>query len=427
MNMEVTLRKTSSSSANEVYRQRKNLQRQKKRKRNASDLNCSLLHELKNVPDCIHCGARRFEYEPPTFCCDNGKVKLAFSEVPPELDELFTAQSEEAINFRRNIRAYNSIFSFTSFGVKLDKELASARRGVYSFQAQGMVYHDLPGLIPQYTSPTFFQLYFYDTQSEFENRINIMQNQVLSEAVVQMLMKILEINPYAKFFRRLKDYPSMDNVQLHISKDVNLDQRVYNSPHADQVAAIWVEGNNENIPLERDIVVHAHSGDRHRIKHYYGCYDPLQYPLLFPMGETGWHQNIRKIDPASLVRNTNSVSTSTSLARTITACDIISNEEQGVRRENVNNVSCREYICYKIQIRNPRQSILLLAGRLLQQYIVDMYIKLETTRLDYYRQNQSTMRAELYQGIVDSVFNGELRGNEVGKRIVLPATFIGGP
>ncbi|XP_057778382.1 uncharacterized protein LOC130997139 [Salvia miltiorrhiza] len=37
------------------------------------------------------------------------------------------------------------------------------------------------------------------------------------------------------------------------------------------------------------------------------------------------------------------------------------------------------------------------------------------------------MRAELYQGIVDSVFNGELRGNEVGKRIVLPATFIGGP
>ncbi|XP_057791099.1 uncharacterized protein LOC131008223 [Salvia miltiorrhiza] len=37
------------------------------------------------------------------------------------------------------------------------------------------------------------------------------------------------------------------------------------------------------------------------------------------------------------------------------------------------------------------------------------------------------MRAELYQGIVDSVYKGELRGNEVGKRIVLPATFIGGP
>ncbi|XP_057803005.1 uncharacterized protein LOC131018296 [Salvia miltiorrhiza] len=115
--------------------------------RGTSSRDSSLLHELKNVPDCIHCGARIFEYEPPTFCCDNGKVKLAFSEVPTQLDELFTAQSEEAIDFRRNIRAYNSIFSFTSFGVKLDKELASARQGVYYFRAQGMVYHDLPGLM----------------------------------------------------------------------------------------------------------------------------------------------------------------------------------------------------------------------------------------------------------------------------------------
>lgn len=56
-----------------------------------------------------------------------------------------------------------------------------------------------------------------------------------------------------------------------------------------------------------------------------------------------------------------------------------------------------------------------------------MYIKLETTRLDYYRHNQATLRAELYQGIVDSVLKGENRGSEIGKRIVLPASFIGGP
>ncbi|KAL0435099.1 UNVERIFIED_CONTAM: hypothetical protein Sradi_0217800, partial [Sesamum radiatum] len=56
----------------------------------------------------------------------------------------------------------------------------------------------------------------------------------------------------------------------------------------------------------------------------------------------------------------------------------------------------------------------------------DMYIKLETTRLDYYRNNQSNLRAELYQGIVDSVLKGETRASEVGKRIVLPASFMGG-
>ena len=73
-----------------------------------------------------------------------------------------------------------------------------------------------------------------------------------------------------------------------------MDQRVYNSPLADEVAAIWVEGNDPNSPLERDITVHAHSGQKHRVKHYYGCYDPLQYPLLHSKGESGWHQNIQK-------------------------------------------------------------------------------------------------------------------------------------
>lgn len=35
-------------------------------------------------------------------------------------------------------------------------------------------------------------------------------------------------------------------------------------------------------------------------------------------------------------------------------------------------------------------------------------------------------KAELYQGIIDSIRNGETRGSKVGKRIILPATFISG-
>ena len=56
-----------------------------------------------------------------------------------------------------------------------------------------------------------------------------------------------------------------------------------------------------------------------------------------------------------------------------------------------------------------------------------MYIKLETTRLDFYRRKQGEIRAELYQGIVDSVMAGETSGSQVGQRIVLPISFIGGP
>lgn len=97
-----------------------------------------------------------------------------------------------------------------------------------------------------------------------------------------------------------------------------------------------------------------------------------------------------------------------------------------VTRGEMTKVSCRQYYCYKLQIRENNHSIILLAGKLLQQFVVDMYIKLET-RLDFYRHKQSEIRAGLYKGIVDSVLSGEKRGNMVGKRIVLPASFIGGP
>ncbi|KAL0369053.1 UNVERIFIED_CONTAM: hypothetical protein Scaly_1124200 [Sesamum calycinum] len=208
------------------------------------------------MPNCTYCGAVKFEYESPTFCCDNGKVKLVHVEVPDKLYELFTSKSKEAMAFRKNIRLFNCIFSFTSLGVKLAKELASSRQGVYTFRAQGMVYHDLPGLLPDEKGPNPFQLYL-------------------------LRLKM-----------RLKDYPSVKDIQLHISKDVKLDQRVYNSPTADQVAAIWVEGNDDDIPFERDIIVHSHSGHRHRIKHYYGCYDPLQYPILFPRVDNPNHGDV---------------------------------------------------------------------------------------------------------------------------------------
>ncbi|KAI8559074.1 hypothetical protein RHMOL_Rhmol04G0146700 [Rhododendron molle] len=99
----------------------------------------------------------------------------------------------------------------------------------------------------------------------------------------------------------------------------------------------------------------------------------------------------------------------------------------GVDGSDTKKVSCREYYCYKLQIRDDDPSVLLLSGRLLQQYVVDMYIKLENTRLDYFRQKQSDIRAELYQGIVDSVLAGESRGSMVGKRVVLPGSFVGGP
>ena len=81
------------------------------------------------------------------------------------------SQTEKAIEFRKNIRSYNNMFSFTYFGVSLDKNLASLRQGIYTFRVHGQIYHDFPALVPEENNLCYFQLYFYDIGNELQNRM----------------------------------------------------------------------------------------------------------------------------------------------------------------------------------------------------------------------------------------------------------------
>ncbi|XP_072066915.1 uncharacterized protein [Arachis hypogaea] len=66
------------------------------------------------------------------------------------------------------------------------------------------------------------------------------------------------------------------------------------------------------------------------------------------------------------------------------------------------------------------------AGRLLQQYVVDNYLKIETGKLRRVRTRQKKLRAELYQGLQDALHTGETNvENVVRKRTILPSSFIG--
>ena len=51
---------------------------------------------------------------------------------------------------------------------------------------------------------------------------------------------------------------------------------------------------------------------------------------------------------------------------------------------------------------------------------------MEQERLNYLRLNQSTLRAEMYQGTIDAINAGDV-SNNIGRRIVLPSSFTGGP
>ncbi|KAL4564801.1 hypothetical protein LXL04_028872 [Taraxacum kok-saghyz] len=235
----------------------------------------------------------------------------------------------------------------------------------------------------------------------------------LHKEIVEILTRVLASNPYVETFKRLAELGPLDNYRVTLNASVELDQRVYNRPTTSEVAGIWVEGNDNITAYKRSIVIYGRSDKPQTIRHYWGCYDPLCYPLFFPNGEPGWHSNITR--------------EGFSVNEIVNDDDNMEDDLEDTNdRKDRKTVTMREYYCYKFQIREQR-NLILLGGRLFQQFVVDTYVKIETSRLDFCRKNQSTIRAELYQGVVDCVTSGEVQPSMIGQRVVLPASFIGGP
>lgn len=115
----------------------------------------------------------------------------------------------------------------------------------------------------------------------------IKDSQRLDPSIIERLIDILEVNPYSSLSRNLSDNPNLKNHVTYIRSDVNLDQYVYNIPSIFQVTIIWVESDDSNQLKERDIVAFNKLDRSHIVQYYFGCYNLLQYLLLFLFGEFG--------------------------------------------------------------------------------------------------------------------------------------------
>ena len=75
--------------------------------------------------------------------------------------------------------------------------------------------------------------------------------------------------------------------------------------------------------------------------------------------------------------------------------------------------------------KNNQNNYLLQYRDLLNQYIVDMYAKIETERLIYMQTHQKELRVDNYDHLKDTI---DTEGNikRLGKIVILPSTFIGG-
>ncbi|XP_074318536.1 uncharacterized protein LOC141655350 [Silene latifolia] len=316
---------------------------------------------------CVKCNAQKFAYETPFFCCANGAIQLPTNAYPPALVRLYTSPDEDAVHFRAYARMYNNLFAFSSIGRNY---VASTLKGIYVFTLHGQIYHHVPTLLPNDGRPKYLQLYFYDGRHEALNRTGCFPE--VRGDIVNTLMQITQSNPYARFFRSLKELPIDENTQIKLNRNTVLDQRVYNAPTSDEVVVIWTESSSSSESSTPHITVTAKDNQSHRIMHYYGCYDPLQYPLLFPSGECGWVQGLRKVTPGTTQTESHAPDrASLELTQTVEGLleDELNRAEQGYGPKD-KIISCRQYYCYKLQ--NRPGNMLLRTGRCFQQYVVDI-------------------------------------------------------
>eukprot|EP00956_Cyclotella_meneghiniana_P038178 scaffold149794_cov40-Cyclotella_meneghiniana.AAC.3 len=122
----------------------------------------------------------------------------------------------------------------------------------------------------------------------------------------------------------------------------------------------------------------------HIIRSHHRSYPALAYPLLFPQGTDGWHLELR--------------SKNFSHVRNVTLSE-----------------HCRWYMAHETHVQHSR--------KLYQQMIVDNWAREEESKMQWVRNNQKTIRAELYQDLhTAAAANG---ADQSGRVFILPASITG--
>ncbi|XP_074356767.1 uncharacterized protein LOC141696538 [Apium graveolens] len=259
---------------------------------------------------CSKCHARMWKEERvnkdgtkgcPIFslCCMKCAVRLP--PIPPTPEYLLDLYNDKkkGPTFHRLIRLYNAIFAFSSTGGNIDHSINNGR-APYVYRLNGQNHHVFGSLIPNDNeTPKFCQLYIYDTINEVDNRlrwISVHDRESVDKEVVRGLITILdEANQLVGEFRQQRDlYESDEIVELQITLKVIRSEsgREYHISSTDEVAGIMV-GDTEETCGDRDIIVNEKGKGLVRVSYVHPKLMALQYPLLFPRGENGFHPKIK--------------------------------------------------------------------------------------------------------------------------------------
>jgi PIF1-like helicase/Helitron helicase-like domain at N-terminus len=413
---------------------------------NTQDVQISYLGPMNVIcPSCkaLHwIGERlsRSSRQIPKFgdCCYSGKIDLPpLHNLPHELSQLYNDQDPVAKAFRKNIRKYNNALAMTSVGqspgVRLGVDHSiNDGRGPWVYKVKGALHHIAGSLMPNPgVAPAFAQLYIFDPAEALVHRMQSAYSTGLDRTTLSILQDVLyrhhpSVSKFRQAFELLRDIPEDCSFQIGLRFDRNCDRRRYNLPTSGSTEiAVIIPGDGDQELHPRDIVLYRKGGGLKLINEMNPAYHPLHFVLLFPTGQLGWHPKLtyRSVDAGEADEEgddgaENVVAPGQEPEQPATGTHI-------VRRGKRSTISQAEYFRYRLFLKQGEPDHIFRAGPLFQEFIVDMWAATEQSRLSFLANNQQKIRADVYQGLVDSVANGDNDSSELGQRIILPSSFTG--
>ena len=175
-------------------------------------------------------------------------------------------------------------------------------------------------------------------------------------------------NELVKLFRQVRhrlDGDGFIDFKLRLIGKRDGESKQYDDPSSNDVCGLIVGDIGES-QTDRDIIVECYSKNLHRISKLHPKFMSLQYPLLFPYGEDGYHTEI-----------------------------FFANQDHYTPAKH-QKVTMRAYYAYVIQERLGHGSTLTKGGRLYQQFLVNAFMNVEQECLDFIHSNQQNLRTESY-------------------------------
>ena len=360
------------------------------------DHECPYCHALHWVAEAV----RPDEYGQ---CCLHGKVYVPFLPRPPnDLYMLYCSNDRRGRSFRTHIRQYNKAFAFTSTGGPghIDGSMFDGR-GPPSYKIQGELYHQLGPLQPEEgRRPLYSQLYIYDPTEALAYREG--NNPATCPEIMSLLQRVLlQNNPFVPVYEQAKALTEnvvLPEYRLRLDFLRAMDRRRYNLPRGQNELAAIIPGDVETCINTRDVIIRPKGGPLLRITECHPSYIALHFPLLAPTAQRGWSPDMRRY----LSGTDHALSDNR-----LTLCDFL----QFRLHPRPSHIESDHYF---------RSALLL------QEYIVEMWLAAEHSKLRWIREHQADLRTELYTGILDALNEG-LDPAAVGRKIVLPSSFVSSP